>query len=99
MSLDYDKLESLMGGVMDYAKDLDNSDRLRLAAYIVSSVDAIQQYSIIPNSALHNKDLSLLYKLDIDRDDPVEPNYHLHNALETLADEFDELADWIDGNA
>ena len=80
----------------DYAKTLDNADRIRLAAFLLGLVNAVQQTADITQEDLfHAKECTTLFD-DVEEDDPTDPGYHLHNMLEDLADNFDELADCMD---
>lgn len=91
-----DTMEALMQPVMDYAKELSNADRIRLAAYLLGSVNCAQQYATISADAMwHAQEETMLFN-DIERDDPMDPGYHLHNMLENMADEFETLADCMD---
>lgn len=91
-----DTMEALMGPVMDYAKELSNADRIRLAAYLLGSVNCAQQYATISEDAMWQaQDETNLFN-HVESDDPMDPGYHLHNMLENMADEFDTLADCMD---
>lgn len=83
---------------MDYAQTIPNADRIRLAGFLLGLVNAVQQTATITQDDLfHAKETTNLFD-DVDRNDPMDPGYHLHNLLETLADEFDELANAMDEN-
>lgn len=91
-----DIMEALMGPVMDYAKELSNADRIRLASQLLGYVNAAQQYATISADAMwHAQEETNLFN-EIERDDPMDPGYHLHNMLENMADEFDALADIVE---
>ena len=82
----------------DYAKTLPNADRIRLAGFLLGLVNAVQQYAdISAEDMFHAKESTTLFD-DVEDDDPMDPGYHLHNLLEDLADNFDELADAMDEN-
>lgn len=91
--MDYEVNAELANSVQSYAKILDNSEKIRFAAYLISLADAIQQTAVIPEEVL-DEDNDLFD--DVESDDPMEPGYHLHNILENLADNFDSLAVALD---
>ena len=79
-----------------YAKTLGNADCIRLAAFLLGLVNAVQQCAdITQEDMFHAKETTTLFN-NVDEDDPMEPGYHLHNMLEDMADSFDELADAMD---
>ena len=81
---------------MDYAQTIPNADRIRLAGFLLGLVNAVQQTADISTEDLwHARETTTLFQ-EVDDDDPMDPSYHLHNLLETLADEFDELANAMD---
>ena len=83
----------------DYAQKLDNADRIRLAGFLFGLVNFVQQTADITQEDLfHAKECTTLFD-DVEEDDPTDPGYHLHNMLEDLADNFDELADCMDEQA
>ena len=93
-----DKAEAIASRFTDYAKTLKNSDRLQLAAYLLTLVNAVQQYAdITQDDMFHARECTTLFA-DVDADDPMDPGYHLHNMLENLSDEFYELADIVSQN-
>ena len=80
----------------DYAKTLNNADRIRLASFLLGLVNAVQQHADIDADVMwHARECTTLFD-DVERDDPMDPGYHLHNTLENLADDFDELAGLLD---
>ena len=98
-ALDYDKVDALAAQFTDYARTLDNAERIRLAAQIIGLANAVQQTAIIEADDMwHARETTTLFN-DVDRDDPMDPGYHLHNMLESLADDFDALADTMCENA
>ena len=98
-AIDYDKVDALAAQFTDYARTLDNAERIRLAAQIIGLANAVQQHADITQDDLfHAKECTSLFD-DVDADDPMDPGYHLHNMLEGLADEFDALADTVCENA
>jgi len=81
---------------MDYAQTIPNADRIRLAGFLLGLVNFVQQTADISTEDLfHAKESTTLFD-DVEEDDPTDPGYHLHNLLEDLADNFDELADAMD---
>ena len=79
-----------------YAKTLGNADCIRLAGFLLGLVNAVQQCAdITQEDVLQAKKSSTLFD-NVDDDDTMDPGYHLHNLLEDLADNFDELADAMD---
>lgn len=94
-----DKAEAIASRFTDYAKTLNNADRLQLAGYLLTLVNAVQQYADITQDDMwHARECTTLFN-DVDKDDPMDPGYHLHNKLEDLAEEFYELADIVSQNA
>ena len=94
-----DKAEAIASRFTDYAKTLANPERIKLAAYLLTLVNAVQQYADITQDDMwHARECTTLFD-DVERDDPMDPGYHLHNTLENLADEFYELADIVSQNA
>ena len=94
----YDFNEALKLGnpIQDYAKNLNDADRIRLAAFLLGLVNAVQQTAEISQDDLfHAKECTRLFD-DVDQNDPAAPGYHLHNMLENLAEDFNELADGMD---
>ncbi len=90
-----DTMEALMQPVMDYAKELNNADRIRLASQLLGYVNAAQQYADIDADAMwHAKEETNLFN-HVEADDPMDPGYHLHNMLDNMADEFETLADIV----
>ena len=84
---------------MDYAQTIPNADRIRLAGFLLGLVNAVQQTADISTEDLwHARETTTLFQ-EVDDDDPMEPGYHLHNMLEDLADNFDELASTMDEQA
>ena len=93
-----DKVDAMASRFTDYAQTLKNSDRLQLAAYLLTLVNAVQQHAdITQDDMFHARECTTLFN-DVDRDDPMDPGYHLHNMLENLSDEFYELADIVSQN-
>lgn len=87
-----DTMEALMQPVMDYAKELSNADRIRLAAYLLGSVNCAQQYATISADAMyHAMEETMLFE-HVERDNNMDPGYHLHNMLDNMAADFDTLA-------
>ena len=98
-ALDYDKVDALAAEFTNYARTLDNAERIRLAAQVLCIANAVQQTAIIDADDMwHARETTTLFD-DVERHDPVDPSYHLHNMLENLADEFDALADTMCENA
>ena len=80
----------------DYAKTLANADRIRLASYLLELTNAVQQHATISADVMwHARECTSLFN-DVDADDPMGLGYHLHNMLENLSDEFDELAELVE---
>lgn len=98
--LDYNKAGELAAQFTQYAKTLANADRIRLAAYVVSLVNAVQQTANIDQDAMveTQDDMTVLFN-DVEEDDPMEPGYHVHNFLENLGDDLEHLADVMDEQA
>ena len=98
--MDYEKNAQLAKGLLDYARELGNSDKLRLAAYVASLVNAIQQTATISQDAMFMaiEDMNVLFN-DVEAGDPMEPGYHVHNMLENLAEDLEHLADVMDETA
>ena len=93
-----DKAEAIASRFTDYAKTLANPERIKLAAYLLTLVNAVQQHADITQDDLfHARECTTLFK-DVEEDDPMDPGYHLHNMLENLSDEFYELADVVSQN-
>lgn len=96
---EFDVAEQLGKPFTDYAQTIPNADRIRLAAYLLGLVNAVQQHADITQDDMwHARETTTLFN-DVDADDPMDPGYHLHNMLEGLADEFDALADTVCENA
>ena len=96
---DFNVAEQLGKPFTDYAQTIPNADRIRLAAYLLGLVNAVQQHADITQDDLfHARECTTLFD-DVDKDDPMDPGYHLHNMLENLSDEFYELADVVAQNA
>ena len=94
-----DKVDAMASRFTDYAKTLNNADRLQLAGYLLTLVNAVQQHAdITQDDMFHARECTTLFD-DVDKDDPMDPGYHLHNMLENLSDEFYELADVVAQNA
>jgi hypothetical protein len=83
----------------DYAQTIPNADRIRLAAYLLGLVNAVQQHADITQDAMQAAQGETRMFDDVEEDDPMDPGYHLHNMLESLADDFDALADTMDEQA
>ena len=93
--LDFDKAEALVKPIHEFAKTLSNADRIRFAAYLLGSVNYVQQCADIGADAMwHAKEETMLFD-HVESDDTMDPSYHLHNMLENIADEFDTLADIV----
>ena len=98
-AIDYDKVDAMAAQFTDYARTLDNAERIRLAAQVLGLVNAVQQMAVIDADDMwHARETTTLFD-DVDKHDPMDPGYHLHNMLEGLADEFDALADTMCENA
>lgn len=99
-NINYEKADALAAQFTDYAKTLKNADRLRLAAYVASLVNAVQQHADIDHGTLEEAqdDMMVLFK-DVDADDPMDPGYHVHNFLEDLGSDLEHLADVMDEQA
>ena len=85
MSFDFNNALELSAPILEFNETLSPSDRLRLAAYLLSLVDSIQQDNAVPREMEGFGDNS--------RDDLA---FQYHNALEDLADTFDDLATAMD---
>jgi len=96
MKYDFDKADEMAVQFTDYAKQLDNADRIRLAAFLLGLTNAVQQHATISQDAMQAAQEDTTLFDDVDEDDPMEPGYHLHNMLENLAEEFDGLARIMD---
>jgi len=95
-ALEFETVLKLNAGFTIYAELLSNADRIRLAAHVLSLANAVQQTADISTEDLfHARESTTLFD-DVEEDDPTDPGYHLHNLLEDLADNFDELADAMD---
>ena len=93
MKFDFDKADAMAAQFTDYAKQLDNAERLHLAAFLLGLTNAVQQHADIPHPAIAAaQDECMTLFQDVEEDDPMDPGYHLHNMLENLADDFDALA-------
>ena len=92
---DFSKALQLGNAVQDYAKELDNADKIRLAGFLLGLVNAVQQEAAISRDAMwHAQEETMLFA-DVEQDDPMDASYHLHNMLENIADDFDTLADIV----
>jgi len=92
----FDVADQLATPFKDYTQKLDNADRIRLAAFLFGLVNFVQQTADISTEDLfHARESTTLFD-DVEEDDPTDPGYHLHNLLEDLADNFDELANAMD---
>ena len=90
---EFEVAEQLGKGFTDYAKELDGAACIRLTGYLLGLANAVQQHADISADVMwHAKKCTSLFN-DVDKDDPMEPGYHLHNMFENMADDFDELAD------
>ena len=98
-AIDYDKVDALAAKFTDYARTLDNAERIRLAAQVLCIANAVQQTAVIEMKDLDRMQQEGTLFDDADNDDIMDPGYHLHNKLENLADEFDALADIMCENA
>ena len=97
-AIEFETVLKLSAGFTSYAETLSNADRIRLAAHVLGLANSVQQTAdISAEDMFHAKESTRLFD-DVEDDDPMDPGYHLHNLLETLADEFDELADAMDEN-
>ena len=97
-ALEFETVLKLNAGFTIYAELLSNADRIRLAAHVLSLANAVQQTAdISAEDMFHARETTTLFQ-EVDDDDTMAPGYHLHNLLETLADEFDELANAMDEN-
>ena len=98
-AIDYDKTDAMGAEFVEYARTLHNAERIRLAAQLLNWANAVQQTAVIDADDMwHARETTTLFN-DVDKDDPMDPGYHLHNMLEGLADEFDALADTVCENA
>ena len=98
-ALDYDKVDTMAVEFTGYARTLDNAERIRLAAQVISLANAVQQCAVIDADDMwHAKETTSLFD-NVEKGDTMDPGYHLHNMLESLADEFDALADTMCENA
>lgn len=92
---EFDVAEQLGKGFTDYAKQLNNADRIRLAGYLLGLTNAVQQHADISQDALwHAQEETMLFQ-DAERGDGMDPGYYLHNTLDNMADDFDTLADIV----
>ena len=98
-AIDYDKVDALAAQFTDYARTLDNAERIRLAAQIIGLANAVQQMAVIEEEDMRCARKTTTLFDDVDLDDPMDPCYNLHNMLEALADDFDALADVMCENA
>lgn len=98
-AIDYDKVDALAAEFTNYAKTLDNAERIRLAAQVLGLANAVQQMAVIEMKDMYRSQQEGTLFDDVDTDDVMDPCYHLHNMLESLADEFDALADVMCENA
>ena len=98
-AIDYDKVDAMAAQFTDYARTLDNAERIRLAAQVLGLANAVQQTAVIEMKDMYRSQQEGTLFDDVDTDDPMDPCYHLHNMLESLADEFDALADVMCENA
>ena len=94
-AIDYDKVDALAAQFTDYARTLDNAERIRLAAQVIGLANAVQQTAVIEAKDMRAARKTTTLFDNVDRNDPMDPGYHLHNTLENLADEFDALADVV----
>ena len=95
-AIDFDKVETLSVAITDYAQTLNDADCLRLAAQLLNLTNCVQQYANISQDAMwHARKTTTLFD-KVDKDDSMDPGYHLHNLLEDMADSFDELADHVE---
>ena len=95
-AIDFDKVETLSVAITDYAKTLGNADCIRLAGFLLGLVNAVQQCADITHEDMfHARETTTLFD-EVEEDDTTDPGYHLHNLLDNLADEFNELADTMD---
>lgn len=93
---DFNRALQLGNAVQDYAKELDNSERIRLAAFLLGLTNAVQQLATISNDTMSVAMEETMLFSHVEEDDPMDPGYHLHNMLENLADDFETLADCMD---
>lgn len=101
MNMDHEKNAELARTVHEYAVTLFASERIRFVAYILSLADSIQQTVTIPDSVMQfclEEGVGPFHRVtpEIEPDDPMQPGYYLHNLLEDMAEDFDDLADEID---
>lgn len=96
-AINFDTVETLSKAFTDYAQTLPNSDRIRLAAHCLFLANCVQQTADITQDNLwHAREETMLFD-EVDKDDPMDPGYHLHNMLENLGDELNGLARIMDG--
>lgn len=81
--MNYEHAETLIKPIQEYSKTLKASDRVRLAAYLVSLVDSIQQDRAVPDKLI-----------GFDRVDGL--CFDFHTQLDDLADDFDDVAEIMD---
>ena len=98
-AIDYDKVDALAAQFTDYARTLHNAERIRLAAQVIGLANAVQQTAVIEAKDMRAARKTTTLFDNVDLDDPMDPCYNLHNMLETLADDFDALADIVCENA
>lgn len=95
---DFTVAEQMADPFVEYAKRIPNADRIRLAAFLLGLVNAVQQHADMDADDLfHARETTTLFD-DVEQGDSMDPGYHLHNMLENLASEFDELADTLEEN-
>lgn len=92
--INYDHTKLISQDLLDYADKLGNSDKIRLAAYVLSLADAIQQKAKISNDAMIETKQETMYLFDdVEDDDETEPGYHVFRLLGELQEDFEALAD------
>ena len=96
-AINFDTVETLQQGFIDYAQTLPNADCVRLAAQLLYLANAVQQYATISPADMEAAQEDTRLFQDVEEDDPMEPGYHLHNMLENIGDDLNGLARIMDG--
>lgn len=81
--MNYEYMEALIKPIQEYSKTLKASDRVRLASYLVSLVDSVQQDRAVPDKLT-----------GFERVDGLCFDFHVQ--LDNLADDFDDVAEIMD---
>lgn len=81
--MNYEYAEELIKPIQEYSKTLSPSDRVRLAGYLVSLVDSVQQDRAVPDKLIGFERVDGLC-------------FDFHTQLDNLADDFDDVAEIMD---